>query len=73
MQMYCVKGPVASQAVASNHLRDMRPLLVAPLPEATLSVHALPEMDPEDVAEDSGEPEGGSDNDNAPEAAPVGH
>ena len=73
MQTYFVKGPVDSKAVASNRFRDMRPLLAIPLPEVTHSARALPEMDPEDMTEDSGEPEGDGDEDDAPEAVPADH
>ena len=73
MQTYFVKGPVDSKAVASNRFRDMRPLLAIPLPEVTHSACALPEMDPEDMTEDSGEPEGDGDEDDAPEAVPADH
>ena len=74
LQTYFVKVPVASKAMASNHLRNMSPLLAAPLPEAPHSACALPEMDPEDMAEDSCESEvDGGDDDDTPEAAPADH
>ena len=75
LQTYFVKGLVASKAVASNHFRDMRPLLAAPLPEATHLARALLKMDPEDMAEDSclSEGDGGDNDDEAPEATPADH
>ena len=57
LQMYFVKGPVASKEVCSKCFRDMKPLLPAPLLEAAHSVRACPEMDPEDMSVDGWEPE----------------
>ena len=63
-----MKGPVASKAIVPNCFRDMRPLLAAPLPEATHSVRVCPEMDPEDMAEVDGNRGDNEDDENAPEA-----
>ena len=57
LQTYFVKGPAASKATFFKRFRDMKPLLLAPLSEMAQSVHACPEMDPENMSADGWEPE----------------